>query len=137
VYIWNMLDITSACIVPSLPAYYPIFNAVYRRIYGISTSLRDLASAHSSSSRAKRSHTQIDRQYTANTSINLDEVDGANPKHDAKSIASGDVGLLDPDRPSDVPEGYVRQVPQVRNREGKKPAKDVKEERDASKDSNV
>jgi hypothetical protein len=117
-----MLDITSACIVPSLPAYYPIFNTVYRRIYGVSSSLRDIATTHSHA-RSERSRNRLDRHDTANTSnINLGDVYGSHSKDEAKSVASGEVGLLDtadPDRPSDVPENYVRQVPIVRVRQQK------------------
>ena len=125
-----MLDITSACIVPSLPSYYPIFNTVYRRIYGISTSIRDVASAHSITWRAKRSTAHF-RQDTAN-SIDLIDVYEPHTKKEARSIASGDVGLLDatepePDRPSDVPENYVRQVPIVRVREPKNSANEVQQ----------
>jgi hypothetical protein len=135
-----MLDITSACIVPSLPSFYPIFNAVYRRVYGISSSLRDIASMHSSISRAKssRSRSRLDRHDTANTAnIDLDDVYGSLQKNNPKSVESGDVGLLDttdPERPSDVPENYVRQVPIVRMREPKKPANEVEGQQRFDKD---
>ena len=99
-----------------------------------------MASGYSHASRSQRSR-RLDRHDTANTSdIYLGDVDGTHGKHDAKSVASGDVGLLDandPDRPSDVPGHYVRQVPMVRMREPKKAANDVQQSNNGNGDDHV
>jgi hypothetical protein len=115
VYIWNMLDITSACIVPSLPAYYPVFNAAYRAVFDISNSIREASNNFSLISRSNRRRSQASRHDTT-TSMHLDEVQGSYVMSDDKSTNSAPV-QDDPERPPDVPKGYVRKAPQIRQRE--------------------